>query len=351
MNSRKGLKDIVPYSVPPFTRKDKIRFDLNENNFGPSPKVLKAIKKAKHRDFSMYPEYAKLIKKIAIQFRIKSEYVLLTDGGDDAIRCVIDAFVDREEEILIPVPNYSMFELYAKLSGAEIKNVTYNEDFSFPVEQVLKNITAKTKMVVIVNPANPSGTLIAKDDLIKILDKAKNSIVLLDETYFHFSGKSFSELLNTYENLVIVQSFSKVYGLAGLRLGIILARENVLTEILKVAFPYPVSSLSAIAGYASIKDTKYNDYIVKRTNTEKKYLVKELKKIANDVKMTYTNFILVRFDRIAENICKELIKKGILVKYIGSLPLLKDYLRISIGTHRENKILIKNLKEIIPGLL
>jgi histidinol-phosphate aminotransferase len=350
MTPRKDLKKIIPYNVPSYTRKDKIRLDLNENNFGCSSKVFKAIEKAKSYEFSMYPENDKLINKIAIEFKVKPENVLLADGGDDAIRCVIDTFVDRGEEVLLPVPNYSMFDLYAKLSGAKINNILYNKDFSFPVQDVLNNITGKTKLIVIVNPANPTGMLIVKDDLIKILDKAKKSVVLLDETYFHFSGESFSDLINSYKNLIIIQSFSKVYGLAGLRLGFILANKKSINELLKVSFPYPVSSLSILASYASINDKKHTKNIIKLINIEKEFLCKELQIFADEVKMTKTNFILVKFKKISKNICKELLNKGILVKYIGSLPLLKDYIRIGIGTHKENKLLLKNLKKIITYL-
>jgi histidinol-phosphate aminotransferase len=348
IKSRKGLEDISPYFVPPYTRMDKIRLDLNESSFGCSKKVFKSLSRLKPLDSAVYPEYEKLNKKIASEFKVKPENVLVTNGGDDAIRCVVDTFSNRDEEIIIPVPNYSMFELYANLSGIKVKKIQFNDDFSFPLKQVLNGITGKTKMIVIVNPASPLGTVLSRKKLIDILEKAKDSIVLLDETYFHFSGESNADLINKYKNLVVIQTFSKIYGLAAARIGFILANEKVLKEIFKVAFPYPVSSFSAIAAYAALCDKKFTSDVLKKVNREKEYLVKSLKKIADNVIDTHTNFILAKFRNKSDLIYKKLNRKGILVKNIGNLPMMKDYLRISIGNRKENDILLKTLADIFP---
>jgi histidinol-phosphate aminotransferase len=344
ITARKHLKNVESYSVPPYTRKDKIRLDLNENLFGCSPEVIKALKKIIKSDLDIYPGYDLLTEKIANDYSVKKQNVLLTNGADDAIRIVIDTFVDRNEEVIIPVPTYSMFELYAGLSGARIIKVLYNQDYSFPIDKVLKNINHKTKLIVIVNPASPLGTLISEEDLIKILKRAKNSIILLDETYWHFAGVSSSKLINKFKNLIIVQTFSKVFALAGLRLGFLLANENYLPEINKIAFPYAATHPAVIAGYAAMKDTKYTKKVLQQINTEKKYLVEELRTTANKVFSTLTNFIIVDFGTRSNTIYKSLFNQGILVKDIGSMPMMKGFLRIAIGTHKENKILIEVLK-------
>ena len=348
VKSRKGLEDISPYFVPPYSRMDKVRLDLNESSFGCSKKVFKALGELKPKDTAVYPEYEKLNKKIASEFKVKPENVLVTNGGDDAIRCVIDTFSSKEDEIIIPVPNYSMFELYANLSGIKVKKIQFNDNLSFPLEQVLEKITNRTKMIVIVNPASPLGTILSKKKLTAILEKAKDSIVLLDETYFHFAGNSYSEMVNKYKNLVVIQTFSKIYGLAAARIGFILANEKILKEILKVAFPYPVSSFSTIAAYAALSDKKFISEVLKKVNREKEYLVDYLKPYTDNVINTHTNFILAKFENKADLIYKKLYKRSILVKNISNLPMMKDYIRISIGNREENNILLKTLDEIYP---
>ncbi len=347
-DSRKGLDGVTPYPVPAYTRKDKLRFDLNESNFGCSPKVLRAIKSASKSDLLVYPEYEKLVKKIAEEYGVSPSNVMLTNGGDDAIRSVIDTFVDKKDEILLPVPNYSMFELYGKLSGAKIKEIMFNKDFSFPLNRVIKAIHQRTKMIVVVNPASPLGTVISKSELTEILDKAKNALVLLDETYHHFSGKSMANLLKEYENLVSVHTFSKVYGLAGLRIGFIIAGSDLLKEISKVAFPYAVSSISVNAAYAAMNDEDYTEKVIQQIEAEKKFLCSELKGIAEKVHNTDTNFILAKFGKHSDELHEKLEDKGILVKNIGRLPMMKGYLRISPGLRKENTTLVKAITDNMP---
>ena len=348
IESRKGLVGVIPYPVPSTTRKDKLRFDLNENNFGCSPKVLRAIKSASKSDLLIYPEYEKLENKIAEIFEIQRSNVLLTNGGDDAIRSVIDTFLDRKDEIIIPVPTYSMFELYAKLREAKIKEVLYHKDFSFPFRKVIKSITHRTKMIVVVNPASPLGTSITKQELVDLLEKLKDIIVLLDETYYHFSGKSNASLVKEYENLVVVHTFSKVYGLAGLRIGNIIANENVINEISKVAFPYAATSIAVSAAYAALSDKEYTEKVVKQIEEEKKFLCNELKPVAEKVYNTDTNFIIANFGKYANDLHEKLEEKGILVKNISRLPLMEGFLRISPGLRKENIKLVKTINELMP---
>ena len=348
IESRRGLDGVVPYPVPSYTRKDKLRFDLNESNFGCSPKVLRAIKSASKLDLLMYPDYEKLNTKIAEEYNVLPSNILLTNGGDDAIRSITDTFVDKKEEVLLPVPTYSMFALYAKLSGAKIKEVVYNKDFSFPINKVLKGITHRTKMVVVVNPASPLGTTITKQELVDILEKAKNSIVLLDETYHHFSGKSMAHLVKEYDNLVVIQSFSKVYGLAGLRIGFIIADQEILKEISKVAFPYAATSLAVSAAIAAMHDEDYTEKVIAQIETEKKFLCSELKGIAEKVHNTDTNFIIAKFGKSSDELHEKLEDRGILVRNIGNLPLMKGYLRISPGLRKENITLVKAINDLMP---
>lgn len=347
---RKVLNEFIPYQLSAVPRQDKIKLNLNENTKGCSPQVIKAISKINPYDIAIYPEYQGLIKKLADYLSVAPENILLTDGGDEAIRCIIDSYIEKGDEIIIPAPNYSMFVLLSKLREAKIVEVLYNKDFSFPLKNLLDTITGKTKMVIISNPNSPLGSSIGKNDLVKILNKtdASDSAVLLDEAYQHFANKTHIKLINEFDNLFIVQTFSKVFGLAGLRLGYIVSAKENIDNLRKVKLPYSVNSLAVIGGCAALKDKKYIHNVVKETAIEKRFLYKGLKNLAKEVRMTDTNFLIANFGNCHTMIHKRLADRNILVKNLDSFPLLKGFLRITVGTHNENKILLETLKEIIP---
>lgn len=217
---RKTMADTKTYQIFNSGRNKKTRLDLNENAWGCSPEVLKALQNFSVENISLYPAYDSFIKQIAEHYQVGPENVIISNGADDSIRCVFDCFIEEGDEVLLPVPNYGMFDIYGRIRGAKMVEILYNDDFSFPVETVLSVLSPKIKLIVIVNPANPLGTVIPEFELIQILEKARDSIVLLDETYWHFVDKSYLQLIQKYKNLIIVQTFSKAYGLTGLRLGI-----------------------------------------------------------------------------------------------------------------------------------
>jgi histidinol-phosphate aminotransferase len=196
IKTRKILDQVTPYQLPTIPRGNKIRLDLNENVKGCSPAVRKAINKAGSDDIAMYPEYQELIEKLAHYLRLVLDNILLTNGADEAIRCIMDCYIEKGEEVIIPVPNYSMFGILTQLRGAETKEVLYGNDFSFPLEDVFTTISLRTRLVVISNPNSLLGTSIKRSALIKILRKtqALGSVVLLDETYHHFAQRTFVDL-------------------------------------------------------------------------------------------------------------------------------------------------------------
>lgn len=351
IKGRKILDRIAPYQVSPFSRKHKIRLDFNENRLGCSPSVMKAIKNISHDDLEAYPEYEALLEKLARHLRLPSEKMILTNGGDEAIQCIMDCYVEKGEEVIIPVPNFTLFSILAQLREAKISEVLYNKDFSFPVKGLLARMTKKTKMAILSNPASPMGTSIGKEDLIKILIKARanEAIILLDETYYHFSERNYGELINEFDNLFIVRSFSKAYGLAGLRLGHILSAKKNIENLSKVILPYSVNSIAILAGCAALEDKEHFECVVQETKKEKRYLYQGLKALIKDVRMTDTNFLLANFGRHCALIHQRLMERGILVKNLDSYPLLRGFLRITIGNRRDNALFLKALGDIVPA--
>jgi len=347
MEPRRCLKKISAYKLPGVSRTEKIKLDLNENTKGCSPRVIKALKNLGVDDVTFYPEYNSLIKNIATYHNVKPGNIILTNGGDDAIRCIIDTYIEKGDEIIIPVPTFAMFELWAKIREAKVKKILCNSNLSFPGQRILKAITKKTRMVVIANPNSPTGTSMKKQELIKILFKAKNAIVLLDETYHHFAKRSYVGLINRFKNLIIMDTFSKVFGLAGLRIGFIVSNSNNIDNLSKINLPYSVNSVAVIAANEALNDKRYIKDTVRRIEIEKIFLYTKLKKMGIKVYPSKTNFLLARLDNLSDVVHKRLLSRGILVKNMNGYPMLNGFLRITIGTRRENMTLLKALGQIL----
>jgi histidinol-phosphate aminotransferase len=348
IKARKSLEKVTPYRLPLISRKSKIRLDLNESPFGCSPKVMEAIKSVGHEDISTYPEYQTLMEKIANYFEIKSENVLLTNGADDAIRCIIETYVEEKDEVMIPEPSYSMFDIFCKIRGAKILKVPCDKDLSFPTEKLLSQINERTRMIVLSNPGNPTGTSIKEGDLIKILKKGK--IVLLDETYWHFAKKNYTNQIKEFDNLFVVQTFSKIFGIAGLRLGFLISDEENIKNITKVALPFAVNSLAVRAGIAALSDKKFVERVVKEMEKEKRFLCQELEKFGNVLKVhkTDTNFLLVDFGEFGNEMHKKLADKNVLVRRMDGYSVLNGFLRITVGKREDNLALLGAIEEAIP---
>lgn len=331
------MADAKTYQIFNSGRIEKVRLDLNENAWGCSPKVLEALQHLSAEDVSLYPAYDSSIKQIADHHLVGVGNVIISNGADDSIRCVFDCFVEAGDEILLPIPNYGMFDIYGRIRGAKMREVLYNDDFSFPVEKALAAISPKIKLIIIVNPANPLGTVISEKELIQILGKASDSIVLLDETYWHFVGKSHIQLIKKYPNLIVVQTFSKAYGLTGLRLGMLFSAEENIQHLAKVNLPFAVNTLALKAGCAALKDQDFVWQVVRNIKIESQFLQQELGKLGVETKACHTNFLLIKVGPRADKIYRELQHRDILVRNLNKYPLLEGYLRISIGRREDNQ--------------
>lgn len=346
VNPRKELEKIIPYR-PPHARKGNICMDLNESMKGCSPTVVKALQQIECGTISQYPDYYTLQQKIAAYHTVHPDNILLTNGADEAIRCIIDAYLGKKDEIVIPVPTFPMFDIIAKTRGATVVNVLYNNDLSFPKKAVLDRLTSSPKMIAIVNPGSPTGTLLKRKDLITIIKKANqyNTIVLLDEAYADFAGVTNVDLIR-FTNVLVTRTFSKSFGLAGLRLGYAVSDSCNIENLYKVRLPFSVNATAVIAGCAALDDVPYMETVVKETNKEKTFLHNELKKIKINSVMTNTNFLLVHLGEKCDNVHEMLNKKGILVKNLKGAPLLTGWLRVTMGTHQDNEAFLAALKKV-----
>ena len=350
---RRAVIEMQEYKPPTSDRTNSLRLDFNENTVGCSDNIINSVRKIKRDMLSTYPEYTKLRKELAKYCKVKADEIIATNGTDEAIKTIIETYIENgKDEIIIPVPTYAMFKFYAQLNEAVINEITYNEDLSFPAEQILGTINYKAKIIVLVNPNNPTGTSINAKDIIKIIEKAKryNSIVLMDEAYYQFCGKTSIPLIKKYDNIFITQTFSKAFGLAGLRLGYIISNKNNIKIIQKVLSPYSVNIIAAISASTALKDANYIKKYVTEIRKSKKILYKELDNLGMKYYKSDANFVLVKIGAKAAEFCKKLRKKGILVRNRSSDQLLNGCVRITLGTIRQTKQLIREMQQIVKEI-
>lgn len=345
---REELENIKPYLKPDESRREKLRFDFNENNWGCSPKVLEAIRALEKDDFLIYPTYQGLLEKLAAKESVSIDSILLTNGSNGSIRAVVDAYIENGDEIILPHPTFSFFYQCCGMRGGVIKKVDYNPDFSFPIERVLNSITEKTKMVVLVNPNSPTGTLIGEEQIRSILEKAQNAMIVMDEAYYQYAKKSHIHLVKEFRNLIVIRTFSKAYGLASLRIGYSVSSPENIQELRKVVQPFPANMLAVIAACAALDDQEYYDKVIDEALEEKGRLITRLNEMGIETVNTSTNFILVKFGEESDNIYQSLREEGIYVRNMNNYELLKGYLRITTGRPFENDILIQKISELLP---
>ena len=230
LKPKKSVENMEGYYVPLFVSNWDIKIDSNENNYGPSEKVIQALNCCNTSNISFYPFYGELSQKIADLTGFKIDNIKLTNGADEAIQGIIQTYIEDGDSILTLDVSFDMPVIYGIIQNASIIKVSFKEKWVFPIDSFLKEISDnRIKLIYIATPNNPTGNVVSENDIRKIIEKAKDSAVIIDETYANYSQISYSKLVNEYDNVFIVKSFSKDFALAGMRLGYIISSSaNIL---------------------------------------------------------------------------------------------------------------------------
>ena len=218
---RPAVIAMQPYTPPTAGRSGKLRLDFNENTVGCSPRVIEAIRQGVEAEgLSVYPEYGDAKAAIAQYFRVAQEQFVFTNGTDEAIQVFINTYVDDRQEVVTLKPSYAMYRFYAEVAGAKVTEVPYPlPEMEFPLDAILNAITPETRAVLLANPNNPTGTAVSLEGIARILRKARKAAVLIDEAYYEFSGITALPEIERAPNLFVCRTFSKVFGMAAMRLG------------------------------------------------------------------------------------------------------------------------------------
>lgn len=320
-----------------------MKLDANESYLGPSPKVLKRLERLEAKELSLYPNYEELYEKIADINEVKRENIVLTCGANEALSALIKAYLDEGQTLQTLASASPISQIYAQIIGADYVKIPYEEEWAFPEDSFIQAIDAKTKIIILTTPDSITGSLINPKIIERITTKHPDKLIIVDESYINGKEESSLDMLNKFNNIAIIRSFSTEYGLAGLRIAYILADVKIVENVKKVITPYSISSISAIAACESINDKHYTEFVKKEIETSKQLLTTGLEKLNAKVYKSEANFVLVNFYDKAHDVYNLLKEHNILVKNFFNSNDLKNCLRITIPSVNGTRELLKIL--------
>jgi histidinol-phosphate aminotransferase len=356
---RKNILNVKPY-VPgkPIEEarrelglKDVIKLASNENCLGPSPKALAAIRRDLGK-INRYPDSASfyLKKRLARHLGVKEDELVTGNGSDEIIVLALRAFVGSDDEVVVAKPTFLIYEIASQVQSAAIKTVPLKNELKYDLDAMRDAITDRTKIIFIANPDNPTGTYVRRDALDRFVKAVPESVIIfLDEAYFEFAKFSFKDYPNGLDylempNIVVARSFSKAYGLAGLRIGYGVSNHEIISYMERVREPFNVNLLAQAAAVAALDDKGFLERTLKHVGEEKRLLYSALDDMGLRYVPSATNFVLIDVESDARKIAGILLKKGVIVRDMKAWGL-DAYIRVTIGTSKENRKFIKALKE------
>lgn len=362
---RRALRDVFPYqpgkSIASVQRelglKSVVKLASNENPLGPSPRAMAAYRKAEKSN-SLYPEGAspELRAALARFHKVTPESVIVGNGSDEIIRLLCESFLDPEDEVVVSQFAFIRFKQQASMMGARVIEVPMT-DWTHDLELMAKAASPRTKLIFIANPNNPTGTYNTEDELEALLAAVpKTALVVLDEAYFQFAAaipgypKSLPEMIERHENLVVIRTFSKAYGLAGLRVGYGVGDPELIGWLDRIRMPFNVNLAAQVACIEALKDSAFVKRGVALNETQRAIIVKALGDLGFGVGESATNFVFARSPVHGRDLFKALLREGVIIRPLDEYGL-PGHVRISVGTPAQNKILVKALAKVMPRVL
>ncbi len=359
----KNLKNFIQYtsgaSVPAILEKfnlddqNILKLDANENVFIEPDWLREKINEAIQSCIvTRYPDnlYIEARDSLAKYLGIKASQILLGNGSDDVLDAIIHAFLDNTSELITAEPTFSMYEFLTKIIGAKYVVTLLDENFEVNTEEILASISENTKIIILSSPNNPTGNQFSSEKLKEIIEST-DRIVVIDEAYVDFANYNLLDWINKYDNLIITRTFSKSWGLAGLRVGYAVSNEEMIHFLKNVQKPYSLNIVGQAIIPVIINDIGYIDQTIKKIKEERKWLESAYQTV-DHLKMypSVTNFFLLRVlkkEFTANKLINQLIQKGIIIRDRSDQPLLENCVRITIGTHEMNEYVISSLKKIL----
>ncbi len=345
---KQSVRNMRPYSPPTQGRGGKIRLDFNENTVGCSPRVLAAVTQAlTEENVAMYPEYSEARTEIAKFLGVADDQLTFTNGTDEAIQLLINTFFEPGDELVTLSPSYAMYRFYAEVAGVRVTEVAYQieDDLVFPLQSLTKMITSTTRGVFIANPNNPTGRAISVDDVVTILEHSPRTIFLLDEAYVEFSQISVLPLLDRYPNLFISRTFSKAFGMAGLRCGCLVSSAENIAWARRAQSPYSVNALAVAAACAAVGDIEFVANYVHEVVNARQMVQDALNRYGLRWFLSDGNFLLFDAGSRKQQILDQMKSADILIR--DRSHEIDGCVRVTIGTIDQMKLFITEMEKAI----
>lgn len=348
LSPREAVRALPSY-YPPLAGRHGLRLDFNENTAGCSPRVLERLRQLHPEQLASYPEREPVEAKVAAMLGVAAPELLLTNGVDEAIHLLCETYLEPGDEALIVVPTYSMYRIYMMAAGAQVISVPAGKDFAFPADDLCTCISPRTRLIAVANPNNPTGKVARPEELQRIAGAAPDAAMLVDEAYFEFYGQSMLGGREQFRNLFVARTFSKTYGLAGLRIGVLIGDADQMRAVRRVSSPYNVNAVALACLPEALGDQAYIQQYVNEVRESRARLERVLE--ANRIRFwpSEANFVLMRVG-VASSFVEQMRGRGILVRDRSSDDGCEGCVRITLGPRAHADRLLAALQETLEEL-
>ena len=327
---RKSVLEMPEYH-PPLAGRDALRLDFNENTFSPSPKVLERLRQVTAEGLTKYPERAPVEKIVAEHFGLEPSQIVLTNGVDEAIHLMACAFLDEGDEALIATPGFFMYDVSIQMMTRNIVKVQSDETLAFPFERFLAAITERTKLIIVASPNNPTGAVVSREELLAIARAAPQAVLMVDEAYYHFHGETTMGDVGAVPNLIVARTFSKAYGLANLRIGMLAGPAELLKYVCKVSSPYNVNGMALDCLPVAVADEEYLAWYAEQVRVGRERMMAGLREMGVPFFESHANFVLMKIGAKHKELVAAMRVRGVLLRDRSTDPGCDGFVRITIG--------------------
>jgi histidinol-phosphate aminotransferase len=330
VKARKAVLEMPEYH-PPLAGRTALRLDFNENTFGPSPRVMERLRTVTAEGLTKYPEREPMERIVAKHFGLQGNQVLLTNGVDEAIHLMCCAFLEAEDEALIATPSFFMYDVSVQMMTPHLRKVQSDGSLEFPFERFIAAITERTKLIIVASPNNPTGAVVDRGHLLAIAAAAPQAVLMVDEAYYHFDGATVMSDLATVSNLIVARTFSKAYGLANLRIGMLAGSAELLKYVRKVSSPYNVNGVALDCLPAALADEEYVAWYSEQVRVGRERMMNGLSELGVPFFPSHANFVLMNIGAKHKELAQAMRANGVLLRDRSTDPGCDGFVRITIG--------------------
>jgi histidinol-phosphate aminotransferase len=340
----------MPEYHPPLAARDALRLDFNENTVAPSPRVFAKLQQLTAEGLTIYPDRQAGERVVAEHLGLQSEQVLLTNGVDEGIHLMACAFLEQGDEALIWTPSFFMYDVSVMMMSPGLVKVQSDDSLEFPFERFVAAITPKTKLIIVASPNNPTGATVSRKQLVAVAKAAPHAVLLVDEAYFHFHGETTMKDVGSLPNLIVARTFSKAYGLANLRVGLLAGDARLINFLKKVSSPYNVNGVALAVLPKALADETYLQWYVEQIRIGRDHVFAALKELGVRTWPSAANFVLMDIGAKHKGLCDAMRKHGVLLRDRSTDPGCDGYVRITIGVEEQVTQGIAALRESLKEI-